>query len=71
MKKVLFVDIDGVLNSRNSLRRNNEDRLFYGRISNLNDWPLIEEAFVQKGFPIVGCIDSDLMTKYLPIMMKR
>lgn len=100
MKKVLFVDIDGVLNSRNSLRRNNEDRLFYGRISNLSDelrvkwhlsyldfdniqllkhissvtgcelvitsaWkdltdcPLIEEALVQKGFPIVGCINSD------------
>lgn len=37
MRKTIFLDIDGVLNCVQSLRKNNEDRLFYGRLSVLSD----------------------------------
>lgn len=33
MKNLIFSDIDGVLNSTESLKRNNGNRLFYGRIA--------------------------------------
>ncbi len=42
MKKILFVDIDGVFNSRQTLIKNNADRLFYGRLSKLSTELLVK-----------------------------
>lgn len=58
MKKIIFLDFDGVLNCTQSFRDNNDDRIFYGRRSSMSLDMLMRSAVTHYDFDRIQLLKS-------------